>query len=355
MDTIDLQDTDATPIDAAPTPGKQHKRRWWRRKDRKGLGTVEITMIILAIVIVGLLGTLGLTRVISARSGAEHSAVKSNIDTVSGFVDTYWTSYSADEDGRRKLTIWKLCHYVNSQIAGGNINFRTLQLSDATGGQAAVVALSPALAGGGDGSTAGTGVGFAVRNSATGTEATCPATAADLDHTYGDIAFATAVNIDLTLATGAEVQGTAADYDLGTADGTGTLTPEDVQEALEAADLLSTNTVWMAMYGTEGDTAGTDGFDLHGNLPGGTDGYWDTDLDDDSGVEYIVLGGQAPDGTSFCEIKVLDAAVADEIGSYYVARTPADGDDPHHFATCLQGVDGAFPNDPRHRAWGEAQ
>ena len=345
MDTIDEATIEATPVDATP-PAKQRKRRWWQRHDRKGLGTTELTILILVIVMVGLLSGLGITMVMSARSGAEHSALKSNINTVSSFVDTYWNSYASDSDGRRKITPFRLCDYLNSQLGGDDLNIRTLQLVEAGAAADAPLALTATAPGPEFAVNIGT-----VPNAAA--EANCPSTLSRLGtDLYADI-----------VVGGATTAIAVADWEAtGAAAKTAAMTSTDGarQTELEQVGLLSTQTVWIAQYGTSG-TAGANGFDatgVTGNLPDGTDGKFDTAGGNATaaGAEYIVLGGVAPDGTSFCMIKVLDAANNEDLGDYYLARAPQEGTNAANtFTLCVEGVDPAFgdPNEMSRGSWPE--
>ena len=77
-----------------------------------------------------------------------------------------------------------------------------------------------------------------------------------------------------------------------------------------------------------------------GFAPDGTDTVYATTASastTERGVEYLVFGGMAPDGTSFCMIKVFDASDKDAIGEYRGARLTTDNDE---FATCAAGLAG---------------
>lgn len=323
MDTIDQQATEATPIDAAPVAGPQKKRRWWRRLNRKGLGSTELTLLILVIIIVGLLGGFGLQRALSARGGAEHAVVKRNIETIAQYADTYWNSYAADADGRRKINMGDFCHYVNNQLAGGDIKLRTLILSEA--GAASDPANDPV--------TDFTATGLALNvdvGTNTADTALCAsrdggtlATTLTQNEGYSDIIAYPDNAVKTVLAV---VPAVAA-----SADGVVVApTTETRRSAIESIGLRSTDGVWMAIYG--------DGAALANNFaPGGTDTTYDATANASNtqrGVEYIVIGGVAPDGHSFCMLKVFDASDNTDIGEYRQARLPQDDD---QFAVCSNG------------------
>ena len=78
--------------------------------------------------IISLLAGGVLLLVNALKSSGEYSVVQRNIDNVGVMTDTYWNSFAADNDGRRKLTPFKLCQYVNSQMNSEEVNFRTLQI-----------------------------------------------------------------------------------------------------------------------------------------------------------------------------------------------------------------------------------
>lgn len=330
MDTIEQQATETTPVEAAPAAGPQKKRSWWRRADRKGLGTTELTILILVIIIAGLLAGLGISRLISARSGAEHSALKTNIDTVSGFVDTYWNSYAADADGRRKITPFRLCDYLNGQLGGDDLNIRTLQYAPD---------VTPIV---GPAAVPGAADNFATHMTTRANlaaEATCPAKMADLNDAYGDIiVIAADANADGAVTDiitgGAAYTAAIGDDATGADDGTR-------QERMEAVGLLSTKTVWIAQFGASA------GANANFETPPGTDKTFNSAASNatELGAEYIVIGGVAPDGASFCLVKVLDAADNGKIGDYYLARAPQEtAGTLNVFTMCLNGVNETFGN-----------
>ena len=324
------------------------KRKWLlpKRTDRKGaLGSTELLQLLAVVAIIALLGGGVLLLINALKSSGEHSVVQRNIENVATITDTYWNSFAADNDGRRKVTPFKLCQYVNSQMNSDEVNFRTLQVVDAAGVPADdTMELVPRL-------------GYRIASTGK-TEAVCPTAITDLDNSYADILVFTATQAltDTNVVAGSADGITDADKKAGysLAGAVGTPGAGVLQTALEGIDLLSTNTVWMAQFGASG-TAG--GF---ARLPDGTDGTFDADgAGTAAGAEYIVLGGQAPDGASFCMVKVFDAADNDQIGNYYLARAPQDGAAANHFTACLGGIPnaelGGLPNEFRRGSWPEPQ
>ena len=336
-------DETADGIETAVPTGKTSRRRWYRRKDRKGLGSTEIALIAVAIVVVGILSALGISRIMSARTSAEHSALQSNIETVSQFVDVYWNQYAGDIDGRRKLTPYRLCQFINSQLGGEDINFRTLQFADANATPANLEAHASLVA--------------LVKNLQTvskpsAADANCPGEQGDLDEFYADILVAAGgTNMANAPATANQATTYVALANRGTDTDDGVR-----QAALEDVGLLSTKTVWIAQYGTSGN-AGTAGMAEGSDVPTGTDAKFDAATAGTAGgAEYIVIGGQAPDGASFCMIKVLDAANNDALGDYFVSRAPQEAaGELNSFATCATGIDDTGPNEVRRGDWPEPQ
>lgn len=362
---VETQPQTAAQDDTMPAAPKRFSRL--RRRDRKGLGTGELVALILVIALVGIIAGLGISRLVSARSGVERSALQSNMDSVAQIVDNYWLNHAADAAGRRKLAFPNVCSYVNAQLTGGDIVLRTLQYVDTSGNtQTAITAGTPPVP-----NTANPAVAEVFRTVDRGEEfhASCPdpddtsgsapnIVVDSLINSYGDILVAPtgttgAITVDpadvlrapgtnavTTANSGAGAHGGTAGIVAGTAAGTRI-------EAMQAAGLESTKTVWIAMYGTPG-TAAINGFDAGDPaaipptnlLPPGTDGKFTRGLDnwDTGGTEYIVIGGVAVDGSSYCMIKVLDAAAAGDTGNWY--RSAADTDD-NTFLTCLDGVAGA--------------
>ena len=335
-----------TAPETAQTEEPQPKRRrmFAKRTDRKGaLGSTELLQLLAVVAIIALLGGGVLLLINSLKSSGEHSVVQRNIENVATITDTYWNSFAADNDGRRKVTPFKLCQYVNSQMNSDEVNFRTLQVvTDAGLPTDDSMELVPRL-------------GY--RTASTGeTEAVCPTAITDLDNSYADILVFTGGEnlVDGNVVAGSSDAANAdeaAGYSLGGADATPSQAA--LQTALEGIDLLSTNTVWMAQFGATGTT----GF---ARLPAGTDGTFDAvGAGTAAGAEYVVLGGQAPDGASFCMVKVFDAADNDEIGNYYLARAPQDGAAANQFTACLGGIPnaelGGLPNEFRRGSWPEPQ
>lgn len=327
------------------------KRRLFGRRDRDGLASNELVILIAVIAVLALAGTVGFLIVRAVRSGSEHSVVQQNIDQVSALGDTYWDLYADDVDGRRKISLSGFCDYVNNSVGDQDVNIRTLQIIDSAGGAVAAADLEQ----GTDGGAPGRFEGMVYQDPADVSTARCPASRAAIGLVYADIlakanpnSAATAVNAG---AMSAASDGRAWDILTGAelAAGIAAPTPDSMKEALEAVDMLSTKTVWIAQFSDDGGTA------TPMPLPTGTDNTIDPTgaSNTDAGAEYLVIGGVAPDGTSFCLIKVFDATDPSETGDYRIARVAVDG---FGFASCLQGVTGAIPNEPRHGGgWPEPQ
>lgn len=343
MDTIniDTQTADATPIDAAPRPAKQRKRRWWRRNDRKGLGSTELTILILVIVIVGLLAGLGLSRIISARQSADHSALQTNMDTVSFFADAYWQQHAADSVGRRKISPMSMCQYINAQLTGEDVILRTMQYVDNTGNLTAIPASATALDLVDTEDIAGQDRGDDVK-------ATCAEEGADLNDAYADLLVkSNATGLAISASNTPSHSPALTFTDANNTD------PEvraaERAQVLEDVGMVSIKTVWIAFPGTAGE-GGTNGFAPSNvndaNLPQGTDGTFLADNDDHGkGVEYMLIGGVSPDGASFCMVKVFDAADNANVGTYYKsAAAPEAAAHQNGFVTCLDGITGADRN-----------
>lgn len=345
-----IDDEQAAVAEAATFSSKQ-KRRWLRRRaDRKGLGTTEIALIALAIIIVGILAGIGITRARSARDSAEYGVLQANIDQIAQISDVYWGQHAADIDGRRKISLLGFCQYANSQLAAEEINLRTVQfVADDGDDEASADLTQDGLPG-----------GIAVRTAPVvdSTTAGCPFDTADLDDTYADI-------LVTDEAAGTFAQGSPSDVDIN---GTGTVAahaaagqawaaaidPDDFSGRLEDAGLLSTRTVWMAMMSDGSQLAS--GIAATEYVPDGTDtSYVKTGAlrfpEAQHGTEVLIFGGQAPDGTSFCLIKVFDASNNDRLGEYRVSR---EANDDRQFALCTQGVNAADENQPeRGGSWPE--
>ena len=312
-----LDDEQAQDSDTLPAAPKRFSRL--RRRDRKGLGTGELVALILVIALVGLLAGLGISRLIGARSGAEHNALQTNIETVESFVDSYWNQFAADELGRRKLDPARLCSYLNSQIAGGEIVLRSLRFVQA----------------GTSGDTAENAPAFAANDPADLAEHIAVGNNRGLetnaDCSDWDSNITATADADILVSTAAITAG-PPNHDYGTAVNRATL--------VQDIGLMSTKTVWIAFY---------EGLDATGGvaavMPTGTD----VDFDN-GGTEYVILGGMAPDGTSFCAVKVLDAADGDNVRTWHRSRLPVDG---RTFLTCTDGVAATSTNPANNNDWPE--
>ncbi|WP_419946340.1 hypothetical protein [Candidatus Poriferisodalis sp.] len=350
--TDDRIDTE-TAQDAADTPARPGTLRRVlakRRSDRRGaLGSTEMVQLIGVILLIALLagGTFVYLRFI--RGSSENSVVQRNIDEVAKLADSYWQNYAADVDGRRKISLAGFCQFANSQVAAEDLNLRTLQLVSA--------AAAPAIAAPSD--TFDMADSVITRTISTPrSTANCPnlnglngtdANVSSLDEYYHDIlardgdgTASTSVGAGQLASTGsANEAATVFDY----TGSTGTQSADDHNNALEAAGLLSTKTVWMAQYGS--------GSAISGFVPAGTDTTFDPDGARDFGTEFLVFGGMSPSGDSFCLIKVFDASNNDQIGEYRLSRLATDD---FQFTTCGAGADGTGVNLPRRGGkWPEPQ
>lgn len=337
-DTYRVADSGADPM----------PRRWWQRQDRNGLASNELVILMIVLAALALAGTVGFLIVRAVRSGSEHSVVQQNIDQISGLADTYWDQFAADVDGRRKINLAGFCNYVNNNVTD-DVNVRTLQYVDSA------LALEGAPTAGANGLFRGI-----ASVAPTSNEANCHATRSVLDEKHADIvATDTLATAAITAAANLVRQGAtpvASDL-LAVAKPSGqtdAAQADEMRTALEAVDLLSTRTVWIAQFGDTNSDFGTSG--TGGFAPTGADiridegGSTATDV----GAEFIVIGGVAPDGTSFCLLKVFDATDAGHIGDYRVSRAPQDD---LSFASCSAGWDQSDNvNEPRKGGgWPEAE
>ena len=323
---------EATEEDSAVAPARTGTLRRLlakRRSDRKGaLGSTEMVQLIGVILLIALLagGTFVYLRFI--RGSTENSIVQRNIDEVAKLADSYWQSYAADNDGRRKVDLNRFCQFANNQLAEDDLNLRTLQIVNANNGP--------------------------------------PLSAAEIARLGGSPA---------TIDMAGGVTATATQPPAGPSEAmclpdpaTGLPNIMATDEANAAGEVMdaSTRTVWMAQYGRGGS--------LNSGTPAvkpscaNTDTTWDAldpathiapnclsgfnggspasgyifapagaDTTHGGGVEVLVFGGLSPTGDSFCMIKVFDAGNSSEIGEYRVSRLSTDTSE---FATCLLGYDG---------------
>ena len=323
---IDAEADESGPVVAPARPGTLRRLFARRRSDRKGaLGSTEMIQLIGVILLIAILagGTFVYLRYI--RASTEHSVLQRNIDEVAKLGDSYWQSYAADSDGRRKINLGDFCHFANNQLAEDDLNLRTLQLADNT--TATSISNDPA------GDFADVALSIANYAASDETEAAClprdwatDLTDASQEEMYADIiAYSDAVATAHTIGTGTNVPTPAVAHTYIS----NATTPELRAAALDAAGLHSTGTVWMAVYGT--------GAAIANFAPGGTDTTFAPQnmSNFQRGVEYLVFGGMTPDGASFCLIKVFDASDADEIGEYRVSRLPQTEE---QFTVCAEGV-----------------
>lgn len=312
-----------TDDDAAPGA----KRRWrdLGRRDRDGLATNELVVLIAVIGVLALAGTVGFLIVRAVTSGSEHSVVQQNIEQVAGIADSYWDQFAADVDGRRKINLGDFCEYANNQLAAEDLNLRTLQFGNASAVQAQPSAAANALV---ESVAASDNNGARARCTARDVTSGGDATEATQEEWYADIIVFDGNTAGTTPATGAAQLTGTVDPAIVARD-SGAQNEQQLADALDSVSLRSTRTVWMALYGT--------GAALTNFAPAGTDTTFDPDNANpfERGVEYLVLGGVAPDGASFCLVKVFDASDATNIGNWYSARLPqAD----NSFTVCAQGT-----------------
>ncbi|WP_428120715.1 hypothetical protein [Candidatus Poriferisodalis sp.] len=330
--------------DDGNTPPPQRRRLLGRlrRRDRKGQGENQLIYIIAAIAVTVILGGGAFFLVRALTSSSEARVLQQNIDDISELAEDYWQRYSGDIDGRRKIALPAFCQYANANLGEEGINLRTLQAvtgavvtglleldadADVTGAESFHLVSN--------GTTA-----LMAHRGGTTSAASCPDDSGDLVNEGANILIS---DTGLTGVTGV----TSTDWS-----GTGTHTLGLVAQhtnSLEAAGLLSSRTVWIAQYG---QTAANQGWGLETTdtgLPIGTDGKLSTaatvTVDSHAAkAEFLVIGGQAPDGTSFCLIKVFDAADPGDIGDYRVSRAPQDN---LGFASCLKGTNATGVDAPR--------
>lgn len=302
------------------------------RKRRSGVAViVQVLMYaaLVAVIIAGAIGGPALYRRIVG--GGEQNALKTNIDQVARIAEEYWTQYAADIGGRRDIDLTELCPYLNRELAGSAIALRTVAVHADLGSMAEA---QPANAhdGAAWGATAAaTGIreGTAARININSTPVNATAALCPTVHQGRTIWSAQGGrNPDPTASPPA---GRGVDLRIGHAGGNAVSTGE-----LATAGLRSTRTVWMAQYNMATGT----------NVPAGaraTQG---------AGNDVLVFGGVAPDGTSYCLIKVFSANQRAAVGEYRVARVPL-GD---RFAVCSEGIAAGAgnPNQPRVNAgWPE--
>lgn len=330
IDSYTHRERGSSPAASALRGIRERARR--RRSGAVALIQVLLYAALVAVIVGGAIGGPALYRAIVG--GSEHNTLKGNIDRVSQAADDYWGQYAADRDGRRKIDLVEFCNFANSQFAQGeDIILRTLaNVPAATTTLGATTTNLVAVA------EDGLADGFATTRTANdGAIATCP-TVITSGVATGEIVDATSHDIIVKDGAAVLAAGTTSHVVSATSAATtaGTVSLTD----LEVAGLASTRGVWIAQF--NGIPAPT-GADVAA-----------TDLN-----EVLVMGGIAPDGTSFCLVKVFDADDRADIGDYRVSRQSgpkggADGTNP--FATCNDGTTGITVNTARHNAgWPEAR
>ena len=286
-------------------------------KRRSAIGTVQIVAIFLALGLVAALGVSVTAWLGSIQSSGDTSATTANIDRVAKGADTYWIDHAVDSQGRRSIDLVGFCNYANSTFGGPNgLTLRTLTLAgpvhDDDGPQIVASTLGDLV----DGVSLPSTV-------PPGNPANCPddpdLAAADgnlATATYADIIAGTNVDLVVT-AYGAAGQAPARD---ARATNAGVVSLSDLQ----AAGLASNQGVWMAQF----DWAGTG---TPRDVPVGTEEGLV------SNNKVLVFGAVAPNGDSFCLIKVFDADDPSKIGDYRVARSGSNAAN-NPFAVCANGT-----------------
>lgn len=322
---------DMSAVDDGNTPPSRHRKRLLgrlRRRDRKGQGENQLIYIIAAIAVTVILGGGAFLLVRALTGSSENRVMQDRIDQVATLADDYWNTHAADADGRRKISILSgqgFCGFANRRLAEGDLNLRTLQAVADTG-TASLAQNTKALL-----SAAGLVLAVDVldtgrANTAAPAEAKCATNGAGIAG-----AAAALPTVDILIDPARATAMTDALY----------------QAQLDAAGLQSSRTVWMAQYGAGVDLSSGATPGAADIVPEGTDTVYSptgtTSLD--VGVEYLVLGGVAPSGDSFCMIKVFDASNPANTGEYRVARS-AQPD--FSFATCLDGYNATGANTADH-------
>ena len=317
-----------------PSPAARALRGIRERARRRRSGAVALIQVLLyaalvAVIVGGALGGPALYRAIVG--GSEHNTLKGNIDRVAQAADDYWGQYAADRDGRRKIDLLEFCNFANSQFGQGeDIILRTMAAHN--GVLAAASANNVAIINDGLAEQMMEVAGAA-------TTANCPVTVVAVDDAVvadiivGPPALAQpAAPILAAPLTGGQLWPTTASAAINL-------------EGLEGAGLGSTRGVWMMQpTGLAAVPAGTQvGVAASNELN-----------------EILIIGGIAPDGTSFCMLKVFDADDQAAIGEYRVVRQSGilvgTAAGTNRFATCTDGTTGTGVNTPRHNAgWPEAR
>jgi len=322
-----------------------------RRKDRAGLASNELIILMIVLAALALAGSVGFLVVRSVRTGSEHSVLQQNIEQVAGIADAYWAQYAADIDGRRKINLGDFCEYANTQLGGEDVNLRTLQF-----GTGDTLATAAELMPGADATDLVESVAAAENN---GPRARCTArdvegtTISDSNEATQEEWYADVIVFDGGSATRTPDAAAALTGPVVPAMGTrtsGAQNEQQLADALDSVAMRSTRTVWMAIYG-KGAALSTPAFDF---APDGTDTTFDpvADASYGRGVEYLVLGGVAPDGASFCMLKVFDATDRTDVGNWYSARLAQD---ENSFTVCARGISADGDAQLARGSWPEAR
>ena len=316
-----------------PTPVTRALRNIRERGRRRRSGVAVIIQVLLyAALVVAIIGSAIGGPALYRRivGGGEQNVLRSNIDQVARIAEEYWTQYAADIGGRRDIDLTELCPYLNREFAGSAISLRTVAVFANTGATGTGTNTQPEADDGTNGIVDGMATNLAINATPTlqpdDTDALCPVvqgTPAANARWAANVARAATPNGGVDLYVG-RAGGTGHGVSAGT---------------LANAGLRSTRTVWMAQYNWDAD-----------NVPAGARATQGANND------VLVFGGVAPDGTSYCLIKIFSANDRAAIGEYRVAREPQAAS----FAVCSEGAGGATApsaeNTPRLNAgWPEAR
>ena len=309
-----------------PTPVTRALRNIRERGRRRRSGVAVIIQVLLyAALVVAIIGSAIGGPALYRRivGGGEQNVLRSNIDQVARIAEEYWTQYAADIGGRRDIDLTELCPYLNREFAGSAISLRTAAVFATA---ATPTAEQPEADDGTDGIVDGLATNININGTLDDTEALCPVVQGT---PTANARWAANVARTATPPGGVDLY-------VGRAGGTGHGVSAGT---LANAGLRSTRTVWMAQYNWDA-----------ANVPAGARATQGENND------VLVFGGVAPDGTSYCLIKIFSANDRAAIGEYRVAREPQAAS----FAVCSEGAGGATApsaeNTPRLNAgWPEAR
>ena len=219
----------------------------------------------------------------SVTRGAEDNAAKTNVDRVLAAAEDYWQQFALDRNGIRAAPFEKVCNYVNSQFT---IEDDLVLRSMATVAAIGTSVTGPSVGAGGPGEHMAKQVAAAAK-----TAAACPAAA-----------------------------GAASTYDI----------------AMDSAGAATAMSEWQHTDVLLGSTRGVFIAPAYGYaLPAGTD----------LAKEAIVVGEIAPNGSTFCAVKVFDADDRSLVGNYRYAKQPDASGNPVIPVECADTGTGATPTE----------